>query len=79
MVVRAKVDYRQNMTTPPDKKVVHPSVKITTPNDGAHTDVIGKVSGTFTYRLCNAGTTAARNILIVLCPRFGVNQSDWKD
>ncbi len=33
------------------------SVKITTPNDGAHTDVIGKVSGTFIYRLCNAGTT----------------------
>jgi hypothetical protein len=29
----------------------------TTPNDGAHTDVLGKVSGTFTYRVCAAGTT----------------------
>jgi hypothetical protein len=32
------------------------SVVVTTPNDGAYTDVIGKVSGTFTYRVCNAGT-----------------------
>ena len=30
----------------------------TTPNDGTHTDVLGKVSGTFTYKVCNAGTTA---------------------
>ena len=29
----------------------------TTPNDGVHTDIIGKVSGTFTYRVCNGGTT----------------------
>ena len=35
------------------------SVKITsTPNDGVHTDVIGKVTGTFVYKVCNAGTTA---------------------
>jgi len=32
-------------------------VVVTTPNDGAHTDVLGKVSGTFTYRVCNAGTS----------------------
>ena len=32
-------------------------VVTTTPNDGLHTDIIGKVSGTFTYRVCNAGTT----------------------
>ena len=30
---------------------------LTTPNDGAHTDVLGKVAGTFTYRVCVAGTT----------------------
>src|SRR5687768_3228930 len=33
------------------------AVVATTPNDGAHTDVLGKVSGTFTYRVCNTGTT----------------------
>jgi hypothetical protein len=33
------------------------AIVATTPNDGAHTDVIGKGSGTFTYRVCNAGTT----------------------
>jgi hypothetical protein len=32
------------------------TVVVTTPNDGAHTDVLGKVTGTFTYRVCNAGT-----------------------
>src|SRR6185503_10349115 len=32
-------------------------VVATTPNDGTHTDILGKVSGTFTYRVCNAGTT----------------------
>lgn len=29
---------------------------LTTANDGAHTDVLGKVSGTFAYRVCVAGT-----------------------
>jgi hypothetical protein len=29
----------------------------TTPNDGAHTDFLGKISGTFSYRVCAAGTT----------------------
>ena len=33
------------------------AIVTTTPNDGAHTDVIGKVNGTFTYRVCNAATT----------------------
>jgi hypothetical protein len=33
-------------------------VVTTTPNDGAHTDVLGKVNGTFTYRVCNTGTTS---------------------
>ena len=30
---------------------------VTTANDGAHRDALGKVSGTFTYRVCNAGST----------------------
>ena len=34
----------------------------TTANDGAHSDVIGKgASGTYTYRVCNAGTTTCSN------------------
>ena len=40
-------------------------VVTTTPNDGAHTDILGKVNGTFSYRVCNAGTTtcsAAANV-----------------
>ena len=37
------------------------SVVVTTPNDGAHTDVIGKGSGTFTYHVCNAGTSTCSN------------------
>ena len=32
------------------------TVVLTTPNDGAQTDVLGKVTGTFTYRVCEAGT-----------------------
>ena len=33
----------------------------TTANDGAHVDTIGKVSGTFTYKVCDAGTTTCSN------------------
>jgi hypothetical protein len=36
-------------------------VVIATPNDGAHTDVLGKVNGTFTYRVCNTGTMTCSN------------------
>jgi hypothetical protein len=46
----ASVDVQRNGT-----------VVATTPNDGAHTDILGKVSGTFTYRVCNAGTTTCSN------------------
>lgn len=31
--------------------------RTTTANDGAYTDNLGRVSGTFTYKVCNAGTT----------------------
>jgi len=33
----------------------------TTANDGTHTDSLGKVTGTFTYRVCNAGTSTCSN------------------
>lgn len=33
----------------------------TTPNDGAYTDSLGKISGTFTYKVCEAGTTTCSN------------------
>jgi subtilisin family serine protease len=33
----------------------------TTANDGAHADNLGRVSGTFTYRVCNAGTSTCSN------------------
>lgn len=52
---RADLTWAGATTTSVD--IFRNSVKITTPNDGAHTDVIGKGGGTFTYRLCNAGTT----------------------
>ena len=33
------------------------NAKVASPsNTGAWTDVLGKVSGTFTYKVCNAGT-----------------------
>lgn len=38
----------------------------TTANDGQHTDVLGKgVTGTFTYQVCEAGTSACSNIATV--------------
>jgi hypothetical protein len=38
----------------------------TTANDGAHTDVLAKnQAGTFTYKVCNAGTTTCSNDSIV--------------
>jgi subtilisin family serine protease len=33
------------------------SLRTTTANDGFHTDFIGRSSGTFTYKVCEAGTT----------------------
>ncbi len=37
------------------------SVLTTTANDGAYTDSLGKVSGTFTYKVCGAGTSTCSN------------------
>jgi hypothetical protein len=36
---------------------------ISTANDGAHTDTLAKGSqGTFTYKVCNAGTSTCSNV-----------------
>jgi hypothetical protein len=54
----ARADLTWSGATTTTVDVFRNAVKVvTTPNDGAHTDVIGKVSGTFTYKLCNAGST----------------------
>ncbi|MBI3185004.1 MAG: S8 family serine peptidase [Myxococcales bacterium] len=37
------------------------SLVATTANDGAHTDSLGRVTGTFTYKLCEAGTATCSN------------------
>jgi serine protease len=42
------------------------NTKITTDNDGAHTDVIGgRGGGSYTYKLCEAGTTTCSNEVTV--------------
>jgi hypothetical protein len=33
----------------------------TTTNSGAYTDNLGRVSGTFVYQVCEAGTTTCSN------------------
>lgn len=38
---------------------------LTTPNDGAHTDALGKVSGTFRYKVCESGTTTCSSEVAV--------------
>lgn len=37
------------------------AVIVTTANDGAYTDTIGRARGTYTYKLCEAGTSACSN------------------
>ena len=37
------------------------AVRATTANDGAYTDNLGRASGTFTYKVCNVGTTTCSN------------------
>ena len=53
----ARADLTWSGATTANVDVFRNSVKITTANDGAHTDILGKVSGTFIYRVCNEGTT----------------------
>ncbi len=54
---KAQVDVTWNGATGSSVDVFRNSVKITTPNDGALTDVLGRVSGTFVYKVCNTSTT----------------------
>jgi hypothetical protein len=55
---RASADLRWTGTAAASVDVFRNGVKLlTTPNDGAHTDALGRVSGTYTYRVCSAGTT----------------------
>ena len=34
---------------------------VTTPNDGAYSDKVGKTSGPYTYKVCEAGTNTCSN------------------
>lgn len=54
---KAQVDVTWSGATGSSVDVFRNAVKITTPNDGALTDVLGRVSGTFVYKVCNASTT----------------------
>ncbi|MEO7520907.1 MAG: alkaline serine protease, partial [Gemmatimonas sp.] len=54
---KAQVDVSWNGATGSSVDLFRNTVKITTPNDGAFTDVLGRVSGTFVYKACNASTT----------------------
>lgn len=58
----ATVDLTWSGATSTSVDVFRNGAKITTTaNDGAHTDSIGKVSGTFTYKVCEAGTSTCSN------------------
>lgn len=58
----ATVDLTWSGATSTSVDVFRNGTKITTTaNDGAHTDSIGKVSGTFTYKVCEAGTSTCSN------------------
>lgn len=54
----ARVDLTWTGATGATVDVYRNSVKVATPsNTGAYTDVLGRVSGTFTYKVCNPGST----------------------
>ena len=54
----ARVDLTWSGTTGATVDVYRNGSVVATPaNSGAYTDVLGKVVGTFTYKVCNAGTT----------------------
>ena len=54
----ARVDLTWSGATGATVDVYRNGTRVATPsNTGAYTDVLGKVNGTFTYKVCNAGTT----------------------
>lgn len=62
----ARVDLTWSGATGTVVDVVRNGTRVTSPaNSGAYTDVLGKVSGTFTYQVCNAGTTVCSNLSVV--------------
>lgn len=59
-------DLTWQRATASEVDVYRDGVRITaTPNDGAHTDVIGRSGGTYAYRVCNRGTAVCSNIVSV--------------
>ena len=58
----ARVDLTWSGATGTAVDVFRNGTKVTSPaNSGTYTDVLGKVSGTFTYQVCNAGSTVCSN------------------
>lgn len=54
----AKVDLAWSGATGTSVDVYRNNAKVATPaNTGSYTDTLGKVTGTFTYKVCNTGTT----------------------
>lgn len=54
----ARVDLTWSGATGSTVDVLRNGTKVASPaNSGAYTDVLGKVNGTFTYMVCNAGTS----------------------
>lgn len=63
---RQKVDLTWNGASSTSVDIYRNTVKITTANDGFHTDNIdARGGGSYTYRLCEAGTTTCSNEVLV--------------
>ena len=61
-----KVDLSWSGATSPDVDVRRNGAVIaTTPNDGAHTDSLGKTGGSYTYEVCEAATTTCSDPVTV--------------
>lgn len=58
-----RVDLTWSGATGSTVDVFRNNVRVASPvNSGAYTDVLGKVSGTFSYKVCNTGTTTCSNV-----------------
>ena len=59
---QASVDLKWSGATGTNVDVYRNNVLLlATANDGAHTDALGRVSGTFTYKVCQTGTATCSN------------------
>ena len=62
----ARANLRWNGTTAASVDVFRNGAKVATvSNSGAHTDTLGKTGGSFTYKVCEAGTTTCSNTATV--------------